>query len=652
MQNTKDAETILVSILFLFFLQVLSDFVEAIYAFGLLVTAFTIEVTSIVLLFTPLLLLFFRKAPSRSFLLGLSSLAIAARLLEPMLTPGGKLVACGISVGAFMMLFPLLLHRRVKLRGWQAASGLVIALSLSIFFRTADSSLDLSESGIFQVISWLLGILATIVLWRGQLLSANDVVTHKAASGGRITGLSIGLASVILMIYFAFASPAVIARWTGFSYPVIVVTFVATLTIFGFLLISEGFSARLTPHNLLGWNILFILALILTILPHQIAFPSRPQGYPLEAAPAPSWAMLPLFLMLILSPVLFVNFMLFARQISFEWPSLPQLGRSFAISALFFLIMVFFHVFTTIYDYVPIIGPLFRDRFWCIYLLAGLGFGLPVLLLRKDVFPLGKHEVAIPFVTLAVGTLSILSIITLYLTIAKPVVSQNHTPLKVMTYNIQQGFDVEGNKNLESQLTVIREINPDILGLQESDTARIANGNVDAVRYFADKLDMYSYYGPTTTAGTFGIALLSKYPIQNPITFFMYSSGEQTATIHAEIGKDGQAYQVFVTHLGNGGPIVQLEHMLTRIEELPADQHVIAMGDFNFRPTTDQYARMTETLVDSWLLKWPGGKEIPGYSSGRRVDHIVVSPEITVLESEYGVSAASDHPYLYTVIQP
>lgn len=112
MRNIKVAETILFSILSLFFLQSLSDFIEAIYAFGLLVTAFTIEVASIILLFTPLLLLAFRKVPSRPFLLGLSFLAISGRLLEPLFDPGGKLVACGISVGAFTMLFPLLLHGR------------------------------------------------------------------------------------------------------------------------------------------------------------------------------------------------------------------------------------------------------------------------------------------------------------------------------------------------------------------------------------------------------------------------------------------------------------------------------------------------------------------------------------------------------------
>ena len=216
-----------------------------------------------------------------------------------------------------------------------------------------------------------------------------------------------------------------------------------------------------------------------------------------------------------------------------------------------------------------------------------------------------------------------------------------------MTYNIQQGFDKVGNANLDGQLAAIRSVDPDILGLQESDTARVANGNSDAVRFFADALDMYSYYGPTTTTGTFGIALLSKYPIDKANTFFMYSRGEQTATIQAEILMNGKPYRIFVTHLGNGGPMVQLENMLVRLQGL---ENVIAMGDFNFDPTTEQYALMTGSLADSWLLKWPGGKEIPGVPADDRIDHIFVSPGTGVLGSEYVAGPASDHPYMYTII--
>ena len=51
---------------FLFFLQLLSEFIESIYVFGLLSTGVTFEIVSIVLLFSPIVLLAFRKGLSRT----------------------------------------------------------------------------------------------------------------------------------------------------------------------------------------------------------------------------------------------------------------------------------------------------------------------------------------------------------------------------------------------------------------------------------------------------------------------------------------------------------------------------------------------------------------------------------------------------------
>ena len=142
--------------------------------------------------------------------------------------------------------------------------------------------------------------------------------------------------------------------------------------------------------------------------------------------------------------------------------------------------------------------------------------------------------------------------------------------------------------------------------MQETDTNRIAGGNSDLVRYFADNLGYYSYYGPKTVAGTFGIALLSRYPIENPRTVYLYSEGEQTAAIMAQIN----GFNVVVTHLGNDGPIVQQQKLL---QEIDGTSSVLAMGDFNFTPDTEQY-RLTRTkLDDAWLLKWPQGVDDRGY---------------------------------------
>ncbi len=158
----------------------------------------------------------------------------------------------------------------------------------------------------------------------------------------------------------------------------------------------------------------------------------------------------------------------------------------------------------------------------------------------------GHRAPAIWTAIIAVGTIA-----SAWLTASRPpAATQPVEAFRVLTYNIQQGYSRDGQSNFEGQLDLIRQTEADIIGLQECDTARIANGNIDIVRYFADRLDMHSYYGPTTTVGTFGIALLSKYPIQHPRTFYLYSLGEQTVVIEAQISVGGETFKVYVTYLG------------------------------------------------------------------------------------------------------
>jgi endonuclease/exonuclease/phosphatase family metal-dependent hydrolase len=217
------------------------------------------------------------------------------------------------------------------------------------------------------------------------------------------------------------------------------------------------------------------------------------------------------------------------------------------------------------------------------------------------------------------------------------------TSLRVLTYNIQQGYDANGQLNYRGQLELLKNLQPDIIGLQETDTNRIAGGNSDLVRYFASNLHYYSYYGPKTVAGTFGIALLSRYPIENPRTVYLYSEGEQTAAIIAQIN----GFKVVVTHLGNDGPIVQQQQLLQAIDGLPS---ALVMGDFNFAPDTEQY-RLTRTkLDDAWLLAWPQSGTAEGGDVYTEIDHLFVSPGTTVNAATYLTTPDSDHPVLLVEI--
>jgi hypothetical protein len=45
-----------------------------------------------------------------------------------------------------------------------------------------------------------------------------------------------------------------------------------------------------------------------------------------------------------------------------------------------------------------------------------------------------------------------------------------------LTANIQQGYNADGYKHFYGQLALMRELEANIIGLQESDTVRIAGG--------------------------------------------------------------------------------------------------------------------------------------------------------------------------------
>ncbi|MGW8318154.1 MAG: endonuclease/exonuclease/phosphatase family protein, partial [Candidatus Promineifilaceae bacterium] len=413
---------------------------------------------------------------------------------------------------------------------------------------------------------------------------------------------------------------------------------------------------RLACPLVVGLNAVFAVALALVALAHQPDFPGAASAYPLAEPQVTVLAQLPLLLALLLYPVLLVDFVLLTEALIAARPTLGSLGLAFGVGSLFLSLMIFAQVFTTTYDYIPVIGPYFRDQFWLVLLLPGLILTLAVLLARRPVQrPADGSGVtkgsgaafSVPLVLL-VGLLGAISLAGAWLIGPRPPTPvPGRNVLRVLTYNIQQGYDEMGRRGEAEQLSLIRRLAPDIIGLQESDNARIAGGNSDLVRTFADRLDMYSYYGPKTVAGTFGIALLSRYPIQEPRTFYVYSEGEQVAVIEAQIEVGDQTFDVYVTHLGNGGPLIQQKQLL---ETLAGKERVIAMGDFNFKPGSEQYELTTTVLDDSWWRQWPDGVDDQGVRPDALpfgwswLDHIFVSPDVDVVDARYVLEPASDHP--------
>lgn len=634
---SKYDEWFWLSIVSVFFFQLLTDFVAAVYAFGLLGTDIPPEIVAVVVFFVPVVWLLARRAPGRRGQLILLGVITVTSIVEVWLDTRGRLLIAGLGVGACLLWLPLWFfeHSHTTETGDYADLGLHVcfglAWTLAMKARPADSP------------NVTLAVLGTILLvqslrkWMRQPDQPARPIESAPTPFRVIAGLTLGLMAALIMLYFAFTSPNVIARWTDADYGLILVLIVLALVAFIF---TRHRLMRLSRAAILMGNAAFVIALTATLFAHHIDFPLNPGSYPLAEPLAPGWATVTLGLTCLLFPVILLDISFYSRELIARQPSLRMLGGSFTLAGLFLLLLIFAQVFTTVYDYIPVVGPLFRDRFWLVFAGLGVVMVLPLLLIRLPQ-PSPVERLSRDW-RWAAPLFGALTLFIMAWTPSSPasVPAQPHT-LRVLTYNIQQGYDANGQLNYSGQLTMLRNADSDVIGLQESDTNRIAGGNFDLVRYFADNLGYHSFYGPKVGAGTFGLALLSCYPIENPRVVYFYSEGEQTAAIIATIAAGDKRFQVIVTHLGNDGPIVQQQNLLQAIDPaLP----VIAMGDFNFRPDSAQYQLTRQTLDDAWLVRWPTGVDDQGWDFHDQIDHIFVSPGLKINDAAYRESPDSDHP--------
>jgi endonuclease/exonuclease/phosphatase family metal-dependent hydrolase len=216
-----------------------------------------------------------------------------------------------------------------------------------------------------------------------------------------------------------------------------------------------------------------------------------------------------------------------------------------------------------------------------------------------------------------------------------------------MTYNIQQGSDRNAEKSFDRQLALMQKLSPDIISMQETDTTRISMNNSDYVRYFADHLGYYSYYGPRTVTGTYGTAILSKYPLENTRTIFSYSDTDEIGTTQAEIQVNGRRITIYDVHpAGSETAKLAFAHML--LDQSQDKPYVIALGDYNLRDYEEAYQAIDQVYTNAWTSTYPSEISPEGVdmSGEDRIDHIFVSPLLAVRNPVYVLppDSATDHP--------
>ena len=636
---------------FLFLIQLVGTLVESIYILDLMNTSLDAKALGVLFFFSPVLLFLFR----RKFPLGavwlIFGLLFISRGITPYLNTLGRMIASGTGTGSALLLFPWLVTSRANeesqaYSGISASTGLALAVGLSVLLRTLNYGIDLSLTTEGGWIGWVLGLL---FVWAWTKLSWDDQYEQNP-SKPKIGLPVLGAYLILTLTYFAFSAPAVIARWTQGNYVLIVTAASLLSTLWIFVgLFKPSLVEKISRRLLFLWNLLFTISLTGTILAHRVSFPLTPDS-PAVVVGAPTLLQqLPLFLMLVTFPVIFLDLRIFFDTLQKENPSPRQCAPVMLLGSLVLVVLIFISIFTNVWGYVEPVSTPFRNQFHLPYLLsAGI---LTLLLWRQKPMESGTGQVLGAVASWGWMVFLVLMVLGTGLSALRTERVQpgetNRNSLIVITYNIQQANDVFGEHSYARQLALIQKVSPDVLALQESDSARISLNNNDYVRYYAGKLGYYSYYGPSTVSGTFGTAILSKYPLQDPRTVFTFSDTDEIGTAEAEITVGDHTFTIYDVH-PDGSDTAMLVFANSLLARSRDKSMVIALGDYNLRDYEEAYRLINDVYINAWTSVYPSKISAEGVdmSGENRIDHIFISPILSVQNPFYVLppDSATDHP--------
>jgi len=157
--------------------------------------------------------------------------------------------------------------------------------------------------------------------------------------------------------------------------------------------------------------------------------------------------------------------------------------------------------------------------------------------------------------------------------------------LRIASYNIHACRGADGRQDVARVAAVLREIEADVIGLQEVES-RHGRSTIDQAEALGEALGMACIEGPLLLAdrGWYGNALLTRCPVRTVrrVEFEDYGREARGAIIADLDGLDGTGWRVLTTHLDLH--VVKRRRQFDAVldEILPATRlPTVVIGDFN-----------------------------------------------------------------------
>jgi endonuclease/exonuclease/phosphatase family metal-dependent hydrolase len=176
--------------------------------------------------------------------------------------------------------------------------------------------------------------------------------------------------------------------------------------------------------------------------------------------------------------------------------------------------------------------------------------------------------------------------------------------LRILTYNIYHGETTDGRIDMDLFASIIKEVQPDLVALQEVDRNVQRTGGIDIPRELSKRTGMKAHFVKHRDfqGGEYGNAILSRFPVKDIHVIEGYKSAPNGITIpFARI------------RLAKGTEIIfNCTHLSTRLEDRMAqakqlldykstvdDTPVIIAGDLNAEPHHEEIKMLLEPFAEA-----------------------------------------------------
>lgn len=223
--------------------------------------------------------------------------------------------------------------------------------------------------------------------------------------------------------------------------------------------------------------------------------------------------------------------------------------------------------------------------------------------------------------------------------------------IKVLSYNIHHGENTKGELDIHGIATVILATNPDLVALQEVDSATSRVKKADQLKQLAEATGMYIYFGKAMDhdGGGFGNGILSRYPIEKGYSIALPATGEgseprRAAVVTVKLPGDS-LLQFASTHLDHledpTDRIAQTNILIKHFAQHPIP--VILAGDLNALPASKEITVLKNTFTDATEKLGPTW---PSDNPTQKLDYILLHnrwPLHVMTAQVIEETVASDH---------